>query len=255
MTIKDFSSLHQQPTALLIANVWDVPSAIAAKELGFKAIGTSSAAIASMLGYQDGENMPFEDLLFIVKRIREATNLPLSVDIESGYSTKPDEVVNNINQLVACGVVGINVEDSYVSENRNLKDEHEFANFLSSIKHSLHEKGIQLFINVRTDTYICGVPNTLEQTIKRAKLYQSVGADGIFVPCITNNTEISLLTQAVSLPINVMCMPELSDFESLSNLGVKRISMGNFVFDQQQVGLKKTLSHILEVNSFSPIFN
>ena len=84
------------------------------EKLKFNAIGTSSAAIASSLGYKDGEEISFEEYFYIIKRISESTDLPLSVDIESGYGNEVDTVVSNIKKLVETGVVGINIEDSIV---------------------------------------------------------------------------------------------------------------------------------------------
>ncbi len=114
--MKNFKALHYQKTPLLIGNVWDVASTRIATKANFKAIGTSSAAIASMLGYQDGEVMDFSELLYIVQRISVNTKLPLSVDLESGYSRNPLVITEHIRQLAAVGVVGINLEDSIVKE-------------------------------------------------------------------------------------------------------------------------------------------
>ncbi len=254
MTHTLFTQLHQQSTPLLMANVWDVPSALSAKKVGFQAIGTSSAAIANMLGYHDGEDMSFEELFFIVKRISACTDIPLSVDIEAGYSNDPQVVVSQLVQLAKCGVVGINIEDSNVQGVRSLKDAHEFASMLSHIKKQLDKQRIQLFINVRIDTYICGASNRLNETIRRATLYQSHGADGIFVPCITDTHEISQLVHTVTLPVNVMCMPELDDFDSLSDVGVSRISMGNFLFDKGCDNTQALLHSIRQNRSFASLF-
>ena len=111
-----FQELHEQDKPLIIGNVWDAASAKAAEKLNFNAIGTSSAAIASMLGYDDGEQMSFSELLYIVKRILASTTLPLTVDIEAGYSRDPVEIANYIKTLADLGVVGINIEDSIVAE-------------------------------------------------------------------------------------------------------------------------------------------
>jgi 2-methylisocitrate lyase-like PEP mutase family enzyme len=94
----EFKNLHNQDKPLLIGNVWDVPSAKTAEKLNFKAIGTSSFAIAALLGYNDGEEMEFSELEYFVKRIASNTKLPLSVDLESGYSRDPKEIANNIKR-------------------------------------------------------------------------------------------------------------------------------------------------------------
>lgn len=140
--------LHNQKEPLLICNVWDVPSAKLAEKLNFKVIGTSSAAIANMLGYIDGKELRFSELFPIIKRIKTCTTLPLSVDLESGYGENAHEIVANIKQLAAIGVTGINIEDSIVETERRLLAANDFARIVSSIKTLLHEEEIDMFINV-----------------------------------------------------------------------------------------------------------
>lgn len=249
-----FNALHQQSSPLIICNVWDVTSAKTGEKLGFNAIGTSSAAIASMLGYEDGEQMTFEELLYMVKRIVACSNLPLTVDIESGYSSDPLKTAYNIKTLADIGVVGINIEDSKVNGTRTLVDANSFAGYLSAIKGQLVKDQVDIFINVRTDTFLLGEEDALAETQKRASLYEVAGADGLFVPCITQNDDIQAIVSSTKLPINVMCMPNLPDFESLKALGAKRISMGNFLFDKLQADFEERLTQIQQANSFQSIF-
>jgi len=252
-----FTLLHQDTTPLLLCNVWDVASAKTAETLGFSAIGTSSAAIASMLGYADGEHMPFDELLYIVKRIAACSELPLSVDIEAGFSDDAQVTAAYIKALAQVGVVGINIEDSKVnktSEERVLMHENSFAEYLSALTTQLAKDNNTVFINVRTDTFLLGVEDAIEETQKRCKLYQAAGADSLFVPCIVDVEAIAEIVNSTTLPINVMCMPELPDFDSLKSIGVKRISMGNFLFDVMQDDLAKRLNNIVQNNSFKSIF-
>ena len=249
-----FKSLQNQDSALLLGNVWNAQSAILFQKLGFKAIGTSSAAIATSLGYEDGEKMPFEDLLRIVKNIQSKINIPLTVDIESGYSRNTSEIIKNIISLQKLGVVGINIEDSITTSERNIVDAQEFAVTIQTIKSYLSDNNIDIFLNVRTDFYIMGLANPLEETIKRVKIYEESGADGIFVPGIIAENEIQKVVEATSLPINVMCMPNLPDFNTLQNLGVKRISMGPFLYNEMVGKLEKSILEITKNKSFNSIF-
>jgi len=249
-----FNTLHQQSSPLIICNVWDVSSAKIAEKLNFKAIGTSSAAIASMLGYEDGEQMSFEELLFIVKRIAASSKLPLTVDIEAGYSQNPLITAGYIKTLVEAGIVGINIEDSKVNGTRTLMDANSFAGYLSAVKEQLLKDQIDVFINVRTDTFLLGKEDALAETKKRMKLYEIAGADGFFVPCITKAADIEVIVQTTALPVNVMCMPDLPGFKQLTTLGVKRISMGNFLFDNLSNEFENTLNSILEEQSFKTVF-
>jgi len=249
-----FKKLHKQNNPLVICNVWDVASVKSAEKLNFQAIGTSSAAIATMLGYEDGEQMSFSELIYIVKRIMRNTELPVTVDIETGYSNDPKEIASHIKILSDLGVVGINIEDSNVLNERTLINADDFAKKLSEIKKELAKENVSIFINVRTDTFLLGIENTLEECVERIKLYESVGADGIFVPCIEKEEDIIAVIKSTELPVNVMCMPNLPDFDMLSKLGVKRISMGNFMFDKINNHFESTLNSVLQTQSFKPIF-
>lgn len=250
----NFKQLHEQENPLLIGNVWNVNSARVFEELNFLALATSSAAVAHTLGYVDGEKLPFAELEFIVKRIIASTKLPLSVDIEGGYSRNPSVIAENIEKLYQLGVVGINIEDSLVGDKRGLMASEEFQILLTAIKNELTKKNINIFINLRTDTFLLGIPNALDETIKRIHLYEQVGVDGIFVPCIVDESDILQVVQATKLPINVLCMPQLPNFETLKRLGVKRISMGNSVHQAIYQQLKKITLDILSGQSFEPIF-
>ncbi|KGJ95702.1 isocitrate lyase/PEP mutase family protein [Thalassotalea sp. ND16A] len=250
----NFKNLHQQNTPLVICNVWDAVSAKSAEKLNFNAIGTSSAAIATMLGYEDGEQMSFAELVYIVERILASTSLPLTVDIEAGFSRKPAEIATHIKTLADLGVVGINIEDSIVSNERVLHNATDFAKDLAEIKQQLVENEVNIFINVRTDPFLLGHANALAETKERIKLYESADIDGIFVPCITNESDILNVVNHTKLPVNVMCMPDLPDFNTLEKLNVKRISMGNFIFDNLSGSFENTLSAIVESQSFNPVF-
>lgn len=251
----EFRNLHNQPSPLLLANVWDVPTAKMAEESGYAAVGTSSAAVAATLGYGDGEQLPFRELLFMVEHIIKSITLPLSVDIESGYGDNPELIIDNIVKLANIGVVGINIEDSKVQTERMLLPVSEFQQTLKAIKSGLLNRAIEIFINVRTDTYLLKVDNVLNETLHRIGQYEAAGVDGIFVPCLTNAEEIRQISAASKLPLNIMCMPDLPNFSILKDNGVRRISAGNFVHGSMSKSLKVTLEHILADQSFNRIFN
>jgi 2-methylisocitrate lyase-like PEP mutase family enzyme len=252
--LQNFRELHKIKQPLIIGNVWNVLSAKVFEKLNFKAIGTSSAAIAHSLGYEDGEQMPFSDLLFIVERIRKSVSLPLTVDIEFGYGNTATEIANNIILLDKLGVVGINIEDSFFENGeRKLKDSIQFSQLLQEVKNILTLQGISVFINVRCDAFLLNIPNTLQIVTERIKKYEQV-ADGIFLPCITNESDIAKIVSETALPINVMCMPELPNFDTLEKIGVKRISMGNFLNSYTYTSLEKMTTNILLQQSFNALF-
>ncbi|WP_223609391.1 isocitrate lyase/phosphoenolpyruvate mutase family protein [Chryseobacterium sp. OSA05B] len=253
--IQRFRELHKQDDPLLIGNVWNVQSARAYEKLGYQAVATSSSAVAFSLGYEDGENMSFDEYFYIVERILRSITIPLSVDLEGGYGKTVEEIVLNISRLAEAGVVGINIEDSVIIDGtRKLLSTNDFYEKLNAVILQLKEQHIDIFINVRIDPFLLGVDHIIEETINRMKIIEEAGADGIFVPCITGVQDIENVIITSKLPFSVMCMPELPDFKTLKSLGVKRISSGNFLNGYIYGQLETALKTIGEAGSFSPIF-
>jgi 2-methylisocitrate lyase-like PEP mutase family enzyme len=251
-----FAQLHQQAEPLLLANVWDAASARAAQSAGYVAIGTSSAAIADMLGYADGEGVSFAELQALVARLRTVTDLPLTVDVEAGHGETAGAVVDNLLNLAALGVVGVNLEDSVVHNGlRELLDSAAFAQRLRDIRAGLQAAGVVLFLNVRTDTFLLGVANARAETVARSRRYAASGADGLFVPCMIDEADIAAIVAGVSLPLSVMGMPNLPSFERLAALGVKRISMGDFLHRRVQQTLWQLFAAVRDEQSFRAVFD
>lgn len=251
----NFAELHNQHEPLLIANVWDAASAVAAQEAGYQVLGTSSAAIASTLGYEDGQGMPFNEVFYIVTRIRAVSNLPLSVDMEAGYGDSAEEIITNLRRLAQTGVSGVNLEDSRVINGvRQLDDVSDFSRSLRTVCDTLRSENYSLFLNIRTDTYLLRHESALQETILRGQSYKAVGADGLFVPCLTSEKDISLIAGATGLPLNVMCMPDLPSFDRLKLAGVSRISMGNFVHSAMPSRLNDLMQAIRSRQTFEGLF-
>lgn len=221
-TFNIFKALHQNEEPLLLANVWDAHSAKLAQQAGYKALGSSSHAIANSLGFEDGENISFEQLYFVVKHIKTVVQIPLSVDFEAGYSENPEEVAKYVKQLADIGIAGINLEDGIVKDGKRILGNPEsLVEKIRAIKATS-----TIFINARIDTYTTKHPDSLNESISRANLYKTAGADGVFVPLIQKDTDILNFITRVDLPLNVFATPQLPNYESLQKLGVKRISHG-----------------------------
>lgn len=241
-----FYQLHQQRNPFLLANAWNVKSARLIEAAGFPAIATSSGAIADSLGYPDGEHIPFNELLYIIKRIKASTTIPLSVDLERGYSNDLTTINDQIRQLIDTGVAGINLEDA--------EGETIYLKKLESIKNFLVKTGQRLFINARTDVFLQKLPVPLETVINRARLYREAGADGLFVTGIGDRDIIKEITSAVSLPVNVVGNTDLATVEALGNAGVKRISMAVLVYRSAYRHLERTLKEIYTSQTLTPLF-
>jgi 2-methylisocitrate lyase-like PEP mutase family enzyme len=254
MSFEKFGSLHRGARLFVLPNAWNAKSAKVFEEKNFPAIATSSAAVAGSLGYEDGEGMPFEDYLFVIRRILASVRIPLSVDLEMGYGDSAAEIYEHIAQLVQLGVAGINIEDSAVSESgRILKDARVFSKTIGDIKKRLTADGLELFINIRCDTYLSDVKNKERETRSRLTIYEASGADGVFLPCISGEEDISEAVNATKLPLNVMCIPGLPDFRVLNRLGVKRVSMGPFLFNKVYDVAGQLSQAVGTFESFSPI--
>ena len=246
-----FKALHNQNKPLILANAWDVRSAKLSEENGYQAVATSSWAIADMLGYEDGENMSFDELLFVVKRIAASINIPLTVDIETGYSNDIEQVIVNIEALIAAGVVGINLEDS---ANKALEPAEQFASKIKAIKTKLVEKNKNIFINARTDSYLVGHPSPMEESSTRAKLYEEAGADGLFVPFTVAEGDIANIVKSTNLPVNVLATKGILSVEALTKLGVKRISTGANFYRATYAKASEIIKAISGQGSFDALF-
>lgn len=228
MTYTKFKTLHHQKDLLILGNIWDAQSAKIAQDAGYKALGSSSHAIANAMGYADGEQIKVDEILFVVERIIKAVDIPVSVDFESGYSNNPDEVAKNVKQLVDIGVVGINLEDGQVKNGkRELGDEKLHAQKIEAIKSISKD----IFINARTDTYTTKHSSALEESIRRTNLYAKAGADGIFVPLIETEKDIKAFLEATELLLNVFLTPNLPSVDEMNKLGVKRLSHGAKIYE------------------------
>jgi len=241
-----FYQLHHQPGPFMLANAWNAKSARMIEAAGFPAIATSSGAIADSLGYPDGEQIPFSESLYIIRRIKAATNLPLTVDFERGYSADLTEINDHIQQLLDIGVVGINIEDA--------EGETIYLKKLESIKNYIVKTGQQLFINARTDVFLQKLPEPLKNVISRAELYQNAGADGLFVTGTGDATIIKEISSAVSLPLNIVGNAGLATVEALANCGVKRISMAVLAYRSAYRHLEQTFKEVNTSQSLTPLF-
>lgn len=241
-----FYQLHHRPRPFVLANVWNAKSAKIAEAKGFEAIGTSSGAIAESLGYPDGEKIPFSELLYMIKRIKASVNIPVSVDMERGYTNDLEQLNENIQQLLDIGVAGINIEDA--------QGEDIYLKKLHSIKDYLTRTNQQLFINARTDGFLQKLDSPLELTLKRAKLYEDAGADGLFVTGLQDTETIKTIASGTSLPINVVSIPKFSSVGMLEECGVKRISMAVFFYKAAYNHLDAIAKTITTEQSFSSLY-
>jgi 2-methylisocitrate lyase-like PEP mutase family enzyme len=222
-TSRIFRELHAGPELLVLANCWDGVSARLIESIGARALATTSAGVAWSLGYPDGDRVPLEELTAAVRAMVRVVRLPLSVDLEGGYAEDPAEVGHTVAAIVDAGAVGINLEDGVSSPDL-------LAAKIAQAKQVAARRGVDLFVNARTDVYLRKlVPDSerVAEVVARAARYREAGADGLFVPRLVDAREITDIVSSVGLPLNVLASAGLPPAAELQTFGVRRLSAGS----------------------------
>ncbi|MCP3994595.1 MAG: isocitrate lyase/phosphoenolpyruvate mutase family protein [bacterium] len=219
---EDFQALHLNDTPLILANVWDPLSAAIVADAGLDAIATASASVALSRGLDDGEQVPFDELVQLVGKITEAVDLPVSVDFESGYAAFAHHVRKNASQLIEAGAVGVNIEDSLVTGGLRTTDQQ--CERITAVREAGEHLGVPVFINARTDVFIVGGDEA--EAIDRLCAYVETGADGVYPIMCTNIDTLHRIHTATGRPINVLMTDSTPPIDALIAAGVHRLSMG-----------------------------
>ncbi|MFJ8544777.1 isocitrate lyase/phosphoenolpyruvate mutase family protein [Streptomyces sp. NPDC093586] len=210
-----FADLHRAGEPLLLPCAWDHASALLLAEQGFTAVGTTSLGVAAAAGLPDGASATRDETLRLALALGSQPFL-LSVDAEGGFSDDPDDVAEFARQLAAVGVVGINLEDGLGPVDRH-------AAKIAAVRAAAPG----LFVNARTDTYWLGDG---EGTARRLDAYQEAGAHGVFVPGLSDPGTIAALVRHLDVPLNVLCTPAGPALPHLTDLGVRRVSLGSLLY-------------------------
>jgi 2-methylisocitrate lyase-like PEP mutase family enzyme len=251
MSTKVFRNLHQGLGLLLLPNAWDAITARLIESLGAKAIATTSAGIAWSRGYPDGNALPEDELIAATCDIARVIRVPLTVDIEAGYSDDPGAVARLVARVLAVGVVGINIEDGAGSPDLLCKK-------IAAIRDHIAHSGADLFINARTDVYLLGVARgeaATEEIIRRASLYRAAGCDGLFVPGLSSADAMAAISAAIEpMPLNIMAVPNLPSMDTLQKSGVRRLSAGSSIA-QAAIGCTSHLVSSFPAGTMSEMFD
>jgi 2-methylisocitrate lyase-like PEP mutase family enzyme len=217
-------TLHHGSEPLVLPNAWDAASARAALEAGFPVVATTSSGMSAALGYADGEHTPVDEMFWGIARIARAVEgTPVTADIEAGYGLSPAELVG---RLLEAGAVGCNLEDTDHSRGQALRDAEEQAIRLRALKDAASARGVNVVLNARIDVFLrATVGSTLEETIRRGRLYAAAGADCIFPIGAPDEDTIAALVQRIPAPVNVIAgFRGAPGLQRLRELGVRRIS-------------------------------
>lgn len=213
-----FHDLHRAELPLVLPNAWDVPSALAFRDAGFEAIGTTSFGVAVVTGQPDGARASRDANLVLAKQL-SVLDCYVSVDIEDGYANEPAAVADYVAELA---VDGVNIEDSTAE---HLVDPKVHAEKVRAVK----ARTPDVFVNARVDTYWLGQQATPAATFERVQRYVDAGADGIFVPGLSDAAVITRLADRIAKPLNILAVSGTSLAE-LASWGVRRVSTGSLPY-------------------------
>ena len=231
----DFAKLHIAGDPLVLFNVWDAGSAATVANSGAKAIATGSASVAMANGFGDGQEVPLELALGNAARIVAGVELPVTVDFEGGYAADSDGLTANARRLVETGAIGCNFEDQVVGTDRL----YAIADQAARIAALRGGAGAHFFINARTDLFLKAKPEAhdsalSEQAIERGVAYAEAGADGYFIPGLTDLALVERICRAVPIPVNAMHQPNGPSRSQWALAGIARVSHGPFPYMAMQ---------------------
>ena len=227
---KRFYDLHHSGKLLILPNVWDCLGANLLESLQYPAIATASASVAFTNGFDDGQRISFDAVLAILKKITSSVTVPVSADIESGFAYNDEQLKQNIKQLLATGIVGINIEDTDKESNSIVPIEVQCEK-IKLIKKVSEEMGVSLFINARADVYLRGkdfdTPESkFEEALKRGGAYKAAGANGFYPIGMTRREDIKRMVDQLQMPVNILTIPGIPELSVLNDIRVARVSLG-----------------------------
>ncbi|MGW0162247.1 isocitrate lyase/PEP mutase family protein [Mycobacterium sp. NPDC003323] len=222
-------ALHKPGDPVVLPTVWDAWSAKTAVDAGFVALTVGSHPVADSVGKPDGEGMSFDDLVTRVAQITAAVDVPISVDIESGYGESPSRLIDG---LLSAGAVGLNIEDTVHSEGGRIRSDEDHAALVGELRKAADAAGVHVVINARTDLFLREVgdeSDRYDRAVEKLKLAAEAGADSLYPVGRHDDDTYRRLVADLPLPINAIALPAQDDPKSFAPLGVGRISFGPFL--------------------------
>lgn len=219
-----FLALHEDEAPLLLPNPWDQGSARLLASLGFAALATTSSGFAATLGRLDG-SVTREEAIAHAASIVEATELPVSADLENGFAEDPAAVADTVRLALQAGLAGCSIEDFTRREDSPVYEIGHAAERVAAAAAVAHAGPVHLVLTARAENYVHGRPD-LADTIARLKAYERAGADVLFAPGVSELEDIRELVEAVDLPLNVLAVPGAPSVAELAAVGVSRVSVG-----------------------------
>jgi 2-methylisocitrate lyase-like PEP mutase family enzyme len=217
---------------LLLPNAWDAMSARVFVAAGFDAIATTSGGVAWSLGYADGEQTPWEEVVAATARIVRAARVPVTADIEAGYGETADAVMRSVAQIIGAGAVGVNLEDGTPHGPVPIRSPHDAADRIRAAREAAKAAAVPIVINGRTDLYLRNIgdeTSRFEETVERGRAYLAAGADCVYPIGLRDPATIGRLVKALGAPININVRAGSPSLAELEALGVVRASTASQV--------------------------
>ncbi|OBK50405.1 isocitrate lyase/phosphoenolpyruvate mutase family protein [Mycobacterium sp. 1081908.1] len=221
--------LHRPGDPVILPTVWDAWSARLATDAGFAALTVGSHPLADSIGKPDNEGMSFDDVLTRVAQITAAVDVPVSVDVESGYGQPAARLIEG---LLGVGAVGLNIEDTVHSEGKRLRSAGEHAELVGTLRAAADAAGVHMVINARTDLFLRrdgDDADRVERAVARLTEAAAAGADVLYPVGYHDPETLRRLAAELPLPINAFALPDHDDPASFGPLGVARVSFGPFL--------------------------
>jgi 2-methylisocitrate lyase-like PEP mutase family enzyme len=245
-----FQELHRRFGVLLLPNPWDAGSARILAGLGFEALATSSGAAAGTLGRRDG-HLTRGEALESVRRIVNATELPVSGDLENGFGDSPESAAATVRLGAEIGLVGCSIEDAVGGENPRLYDLQLATERVAAAVEAAKSLPFAFTLLARAENFFRGKPD-LDDAIKRLLAYQQAGADVLSAPGLPDLAAVRTVCSAVSRPVNFMVGARGKSFSvgQLVEAGVKRISFATSLYRAAMTGLIQAATEARENGTF-----
>ncbi len=227
-----FRDKHRGQRLLLLPNAWDAMSARVFVAAGFDAIATTSGGVAWSLGYADGEQAPWNEVVAATARIVRVSRVPVTADIEAGYGETPDAVMRSVSEIIEAGAVGINLEDGTIGGSVPIRSRSDAVDRIRAAREAAKAAAVPIVINARTDLYLRNIGDEVsrfEETVERGRAYLAAGADCFYPITLRDPATIGRLVKALGAPININVRAGLPSVAELEALGVARASTASQV--------------------------
>lgn len=246
-----FRTLHEGPGAFVIANAWDGGTARLLSAIGFSALATTSAGYAFAKGRQDGVcGLSRAEVLENAAEIVNATDLPVTADLEDGFGASPDACAETIRQAAGVGLVGGSIEDATGDADNPIYD---FDLAVERVRAAVDAaRDLPFLLTARAESHLFD-RNDLNDTIKRLQAFAEAGADVLYAPGLPNLDAIRAVCDSVDRPVNVVMglRPPFFTIDELAEVGVRRVSVGGS-FARAALGtIQRAGKEVIENGTFS----